>query len=177
LKSLDAGSYFSKAYRTETIPTLDEVFSEIGGELLINVELTNDHRPWDRLTRSTIELIHKYHLSETILLSSFNPWALMQAKRIDATIARAMLLDPGLPKILQKFFRNIVDCSIFHPKHTLFHESSKKDLLQSYTHINVWTVNDRERMSELVKWGVSGIITDYPDIARDVWREFDQATI
>jgi glycerophosphoryl diester phosphodiesterase len=174
LKSFDAGSHYSTDYRSETIPTLDEVFSEIGREILINVELTNCHRPWDRLTRSTIGLIHKFHLSQTILISSFNPWALIQAKKIDSTIARALLIDHGLPRIFREFFRNLVDCSIYHPKHTLIHEALKRDLFQSYCHLNVWTVNDRDHMMELIKLGVSGIITDYPDIARDVWHEFDQ---
>lgn len=29
-----------------------------------------------------------------------------------------------------------------------------------------WTVNDRDKMEKLVKWGVDGIITDYPDRAK-----------
>lgn len=31
--------------------------------------------------------------------------------------------------------------------------------------VNAWTVNDPQRMVELVSWGVDGIITDVPDIA------------
>ncbi|MGI9623012.1 MAG: glycerophosphodiester phosphodiesterase, partial [Acidimicrobiales bacterium] len=31
-----------------------------------------------------------------------------------------------------------------------------------------WTVNDEERMAELVDLGVDGIITDLPDVARVV---------
>jgi len=32
--------------------------------------------------------------------------------------------------------------------------------------INAWTVNDPGRMQELAQWGVDGIITDAPDVAR-----------
>jgi len=34
--------------------------------------------------------------------------------------------------------------------------------------VNVWTVNEPERMSELIKMGVDGIITDYPNRLREV---------
>jgi glycerophosphoryl diester phosphodiesterase len=34
--------------------------------------------------------------------------------------------------------------------------------------VKVWTVNDKDRMIELIDIGVDGIITDYPDVLRDV---------
>lgn len=41
--------------------------------------------------------------------------------------------------------------------------------------VQVWTVNDRESMEELVAMGVDGIITDYPDILLDVLGRADNA--
>ncbi|MET0207608.1 MAG: glycerophosphodiester phosphodiesterase family protein, partial [Burkholderiaceae bacterium] len=34
-----------------------------------------------------------------------------------------------------------------------------------------WTVNQRADMVRLVNWGVDGLITDYPDVLRNVLRE------
>jgi glycerophosphoryl diester phosphodiesterase len=34
-----------------------------------------------------------------------------------------------------------------------------------------WTVNRREDMARLIDWKVDGLITDYPDVLRDVMRE------
>ncbi len=34
--------------------------------------------------------------------------------------------------------------------------------------VNVWTVNETDRMRELIAMGVDGIITDYPDRLRQV---------
>ena len=36
--------------------------------------------------------------------------------------------------------------------------------------VNAWTCNDPERIKELAAWGVDGIVTDVPDIARSVLR-------
>lgn len=34
--------------------------------------------------------------------------------------------------------------------------------------VNVWTVDDPDRIAELARWGVDGIITNAPDVARQV---------
>lgn len=34
--------------------------------------------------------------------------------------------------------------------------------------VNSWTVNDPDRMEQLASWGVDGIITDVPDVARSI---------
>jgi glycerophosphoryl diester phosphodiesterase len=34
--------------------------------------------------------------------------------------------------------------------------------------VNVWTVNDEKRMRNLVAWGVNGLISDVPELARSV---------
>ncbi len=41
--------------------------------------------------------------------------------------------------------------------------------------VNVWTVNEPDRMRELIKMGVDGIITDYPDRLRMVVVELELA--
>jgi len=173
LRSLDAGSHFSSDYSHEKIPTLAEVLSEFGNKININIELTNYHRPWDKLVINTIELVKKYHLEESILFSSFNPWALVQAKWIEPTIARALLLDYGSPRLLRSFFQFIVECRILHPQFSLFTNKDAR-LKSDYLHINVWTINDPQRIQEAIALGVSGIITDKPDIAIEVWNDLSK---
>ena len=34
--------------------------------------------------------------------------------------------------------------------------------------VYVWTINDRETMEKLIKMGIDGIVTDYPDRLLDV---------
>jgi len=40
--------------------------------------------------------------------------------------------------------------------------------------LHVWTVNDAQRMRELVQLGVDGIITDRPSVLRDVLVELER---
>lgn len=43
--------------------------------------------------------------------------------------------------------------------------------------VQVWTVNRAEDMRRLLKWGVQGIITDVPDLAIPVVREWHEAEL
>jgi glycerophosphoryl diester phosphodiesterase len=170
IKDLDAGSHFSSEFNAERIPRLEDVFDHIGDQLLINVELTNYVQPWDRLPEEVIMLIQKLQLESRILLSSFNPWSLIVAKRLDPSIARALLVHPGEPAIVRSLFRIAVDHSIYHPHHDMVNRSQLERLKKMGKVVNVWTVNDRRRMMQLKSLGINGIITDYPDIASEVMR-------
>ena len=73
IKSLDAGSFFSSRFAGEPIPTLAEVFEEVGKRVLINVELTNYASPTDDLVDRTAALVKQFGLEERVLFSSFHP--------------------------------------------------------------------------------------------------------
>lgn len=171
IKFLDAGSHFSTHFSDERIPTLGEIFEEIGNDILINVELTNYARPWDKLPLKVIRLVHQYHLEKRILLSSFNPWALVAAKRVDPEIPRALLVHPGEKGVIRYLLRKIVDHAAFHPHLSLVSDKQMSVAKRDHKMVNVWTVNERVEMVDLLALGVDGLITDFPDIARNVVDE------
>jgi glycerophosphoryl diester phosphodiesterase len=44
-------------------------------------------------------------------------------------------------------------------------------------HVDIWTINEREAMRELVASGVGGLITDRPDVLLDVLGRTRPGTI
>ncbi len=54
---------------------------------------------------------------------------------------------------------------IYSPLHTLLTQQVVEEIHQKGMKLVPWTVNETERMKELLIWGVDGIITDYPDKA------------
>lgn len=175
LSELDAGASFAAEFSFEKIPTLDQVLEEHGGRIRMNIELTNYHRPWDRLPRECVKMVKRYQLADSILFSSFNPWTLLQVKKVAPDIKRALLLGAGTTPLLERLFRSMIESDVLHPQHTLLENVRTNRFVPRYSKINVWTVNERNRMLELMEMGVSGIITDYPDVALEVWDEFDHA--
>ena len=69
--------------------------------------------------------------------------------------------------------------AIYSCYHQLLSEDKVQKLHDNDIKVIPWTVNDTSRMTKLVKWGVDGIITDYPNKAVELGlitprREIDQ---
>jgi len=167
IKLLDAGSFFDKRFAGERVPTLEEVFSTVGQKIMINVELNNYASPFDRLPEIIVDLIRKNDLSERVLLSSFNPITLMRAQRAGPEIRRAALFGRG-PQFVRFIFEAFTTYSSVHPEVSLVNQKTVSRHHDAGQKVNVWTVNDETEMMKLLSMGVDGLITDAPDLAKEV---------
>ena len=182
LQMLDAGLHFSGETNDTplrgqglSIPTLAEVFGAIPNSLLVNVEMKATlSRPSNpALRRLVVQTIsgwlgnhadQNYH--ERILLSSFD-WSLIDAVRADGlAIPTAYLVSP------QADLRGALAATVerghaaIHPHESLITEQSRSVLEEAHRRglsVNVWTVDDADRMRELLALGVDGIVTNRPD--------------
>ena len=161
---LDAGSAFDARFAGEKIPTLEEVFATVGHKILINVELKNYASPFDRLPETVIDLVMKKGLADRVLLSSFNPIALIKAKRASEKIRRAALTGGG-PKIVRGFIEVFTNYFALHPEVSLVNQGMIDKHHSAGNKVNAWTVNEESEMMKLLSMGVDGLITDKPDIA------------
>ena len=57
---------------------------------------------------------------------------------------------------------------IYSPNYMLLNKKVIEDLHERDIRVVPWTVNKTEKMLELKKWGVDGLITDYPNKAREI---------
>ncbi len=169
LKDLDAGKAFADQYVGERIPTLAEVFEALGGKLLINVELKNYASPNDDLTEKVINLILHYQLSESILLSSFNPLNLSRAYKQAPQIKRGLLTFPkALGALLRGPIGRIFPYNALHP-HFSDVTARLVDKLHSLNRqVNVWTVDDPQEIQRLYHLGVDMIICNDPQATRQI---------
>ncbi len=167
IKLLDAGSTFDARFAGEKVPTLEEVFTAVGDKILINVELKNYASPLDHLPETVVALVMKKGLSDRVLLSSFNPIALIKAQRASEKIRRAALTGGG-PKILRGVVEAFTDYFALHPEVSLVNQGMIDKHHAAGNKVNAWTVNEESEMMKLLSIGVDGLITDKPDIAKKV---------
>jgi glycerophosphoryl diester phosphodiesterase len=172
LRRLDAGSHFDIAYRAEPIPTLDEVLTVVGNQIFINIELTNYAAPTDNLPKKVAELVRQYHLENTVLFSSFNPWALIQVRRLLPQAPIALLCSPGASGWwARSWFGSLLGYNALHPEFEDVNPLLVDRCHQANKRVNVYTVNQASDLKRMFALGVDGVFTDDPLLARKLLKQ------
>ena len=171
LKRLDAGSKFSPAFAGERIPTLGEVFDVLEAHTIVNVELKTASKGDNGLEAATIALVRGRGLQDRVILSSFNPFSLLRVRRLAPELKVGLLYAPDLPVYLRKaWFRFVLKPDALHPRYQMVDARYMAWAKKQGCDVNVWTVDDPTDIRHLADLGVNAIITNRPDIARDVLR-------
>lgn len=161
LKKLDAGSWFDPAFAGEQIPTLGELVAlaeqrDIG----LNLEI----KPVIGREAETVWAISKVlasiNLHIPVLLSSFNPLALMAARERMPHITRALLTD-AIPYDWEARLQR-TDCSGLHFCADLAEPALIQDIREHGYEALAYTVNSPDQAVRLQGFGVSAVFTDYP---------------
>lgn len=172
LKGLDAGSWFDPKFAGERIPTLQEVIDLVGEEMVMNIELkTKAITKTDGLEAKVAEIIAENDLYDSVIVSSFNPFALWRIKRADGRIRTGLLYAEDLPIYLARaWLRPLARPDALHPKYTMVDESYMRWAKARGYYVNVWTVDDENEMKRLLDLGVDGIITNRPELLKTLLR-------
>jgi glycerophosphoryl diester phosphodiesterase len=170
LKNLDAGSHFDNTYQYEPIPTLDEVFTFLGGQIFINVELTNYASINDELPYKVAQLVKKHKLEKDVLFSSFNPIALRHIRRLLPEVPIGLLALPGYKGILARsnLGKALVSYQALHPELRDTSASLVNWVQKAGQRIHVYTVNHARDLRRILKLKADGVFTDDVPLARQV---------
>lgn len=169
LRQLDAGLWFSEAFQNTRLPLLEEVFEQLGGKLLINVELKNYHSPRDPLPDIALELTKKHQLLESVIFSSFNARNLTRLKKLEPRAKTGLLCLPGaMGAFYRSPFGRLFHYDALHPYHKDTTASLARRTHRLDKQLNVWTVDEKDDLLRMQSIGVDAIITDDPLFARQV---------
>jgi glycerophosphoryl diester phosphodiesterase len=169
LKDLDAGRRFDPAYAGQEIPTLQEVIDAVGHRLLLNIELKTASWQDDGLAGTVVRAVEDNHLLDRTIVSSFNPVALRRVSRLNPAIPIGLLYAPDLPLPLRRpWARHLLELDAIHPHHTLVEDRYAPWARQRGYRVHTWTVDDPGRMRRMVQLGVDIVITNRPDLFRQV---------
>ncbi|MEY3052961.1 MAG: hypothetical protein RLY31_2746 [Bacteroidota bacterium] len=120
--------------------------------------------PVAEFARLTVATLHDLGIDRRSTVQSFDPRALRAVHELDPTQATALLVEkPGDPGtfLAQLGFQP----TVYSPYHRLLRKRQIDHLHQIGIRVIPWTVNDTKAMRKLIRRGVDGIITDYPDRA------------
>jgi glycerophosphoryl diester phosphodiesterase len=182
LKQLDAGSHFDPAFAEQCIPTLQEVIDTVGHQLLLNIELKPDGLQDDGLAAVVVRAVEENHLLDRVVISSFNPLAMRRVKRLNPWLPTGLLYAPDSPILLRRpWLRYLIRFEAMHPHYSAVDDRYMRWARKQGYRVNVWTADDPADMWQLMRCGVDAIITNRPDLLRQVlsagrerWRAANQ---
>ena len=175
LVAVKANKGFEADFPNAVIPTLESVIKLVNAqcELVIEIKSGDEHYP--EIEKNVAELIAKQSAYKWALVHSFN----------DKVLDRLEIIDPQVR--LQKLFvfrwrwPAIIQDFKFHAGKTSNYQVEAFGVASNFVNrklveeihdfgkqIHVWTVDEPKEMEKLIDLGVDGIITNKPDILKQV---------
>jgi len=182
LASVDVGSHFSTKFAGEGVPSLTEVLETFRDRVRFNIEIKEDTHAGDGTARRVGELIDSMGMSSEVLISSFNPFSLRRVRQVcraQVGLVYPMVGDGSFQERLRDWVFSspwlapLLSASALHPHHEIVDEDLIRRAHKRGMAVNTWTVNEPERMEELARLSVNGLITDRPDLALEIIARLD----
>jgi glycerophosphoryl diester phosphodiesterase len=169
LRALDAGGWYAPEFAGERIPTLAEVLHELGPRLVLNVELKAASLFGGGLEAEVVRLVEDAGLGERVILSSFDPLALWRVRRLNPHLSTGLLYAPDSPLYVRgRWLQALARPAALHPRWDTLDGLSIAAAHRQGLAVRPWTCDDPDGLRRLIAWGVDAIITNVPDVARDV---------
>ncbi len=162
LIAVDAGRWKSPAFAGEPIPELGAVLDLVQGRVKLNIEIKiNGHQ--QALEARVISRLEQKNFIDQCVVTSFER----------DSVERVKDLNPALQVGL--IFEDLPTGDIWNTRWELLsvhHHLVDRDFVtQAHQHgkeVHVWTVDDPELMRKLIEDGVDNIISNRPDLLRQV---------
>ena len=158
-------------YGKVEIPTMEEVlklWSET--DKTIDIEIKTGIVFYEDIERKILELVKKYGMEDRVCYSSFNHSTMLKIKELNPEAQCGFLYADGpleMPEYAKKYGMDSVNPAIYNLQYPDFIKQCKERGLKIYP----WTVNEPEHMGMCFKMGVDALITNYPDVARQVMEK------
>ncbi len=182
IKQFDCGSKGNKNFPEQTKmkvhkPSLEEVVNAVNEYCKVNnrafpyynIEIKTSP-DWDTITapvntfaKILLNEISKLNISDKACIQSFDIRALQAVRALDQEITLAYLI--GDREDPEKQIESLgFTPDIYSPYHQLVNRALVSFCAEQGMLLIPWTVNDLSTMRTLIKKGVDGIITDYPNL-------------
>ncbi|GAA1559139.1 hydrolase [Actinomadura kijaniata] len=174
IRRLDAGSWFSRRYRGERVPTLGEALTAMrdsGLGLLLEIKAPHlypgiERRVASELVRNS-SWLRPDPRERHLVVQSFDRSSVRRFHRLLPTVPTGLLAAPRTSELkeLSKFTDQI------NPPYKSVTAAYVKQIHRHGMDVFTWTVDDPAKMRRAVGLGVDGVITNRPAVLYGVLRE------
>lgn len=173
IKRLDAGAWFAPRFAGQEVPTLEEWVNAVGGKAGMLLEPKSPalypgiERDLDKELRS-LPAFNRALRDDRVVMQSFDHVWLRQYKDLAPDVPVGLLYgtDPTEAEITAA----ATWAQQINPALGAIDEDTVERIHAHGLEAQVWTVNAGQDMYTAMEWQVDGIITNYPQVLRDIIR-------
>ena len=172
----DAQLADGRALRSLTVADLPPDVALLGAALdaldglIVNIEIKNvpidaDHDANEFLAGAVADLVNDRGIEDRVIVSSFSLATINRVAQVDPDIKRGFLASPRADPM--DCLRHAIEGGhqALHPHHVATGPELVKAAHDAGLAVNVWTVDDPDRIRWLAEIGVDAVITNTPDVA------------
>ncbi|WP_349948151.1 glycerophosphodiester phosphodiesterase [Lacrimispora sp. BS-2] len=155
-------------FGSSAIPELTEVLELVKPfDLTVNIELKTGNFRYRGIEKEVLKQVKNAGLEERVIYSSFHPPSIVKVKKLNPNALTGLLISDGFINVTG--YAKLLGADALHPSLNLLRskkliKSAKKRKLL----LHVWTVDDKNMMKYLAEQEIDAIITNYPDIAKEI---------
>ncbi|BFT73407.1 glycerophosphodiester phosphodiesterase [Paenibacillus sp. P36] len=159
LKSASAGNWFSPKFKSDRVPTLDEVIELAKDRIKLNIELKNNGHGV-QLAQKTVQIIGAHEFEKQCTVTSFDTGLLHTVKKMNPRIKTGLIISQ---KSETSSLWESQDYDVVSAAYPLVNDEFMREAASHNKEVYAWTVNDKPVMKRMLALGVTSIITDAPD--------------
>ncbi len=159
-----------KASRTKddafdvTIPSFEEYCDFASrSKMVTNIEIKTNRSWYQDIERKTWDMIKRFHLEEKVIISSFNWLSVVRFKTLAPEVPCGLLYEETPIRHLAYQAKDH-GLQFLHPDFTLVTDEVVAECSGQHIGLNIWTINEKERMQKVIEWNARSVITNYPDM-------------
>ena len=161
IKTLDAGSYLSREYAGESIPTLEQVFVQFSSKAPANVIMSIDTKVENaKMFEKLVELLDRYHLFDRTFIEVSNAQIASTIQRLDSRV-RFAVWAPS-----ESVLNTALKTPYFERIHTTASLAKWTDAAHAAGKAIIPLVHTKQHWQEVKCYNIDGINTNHPFIMK-----------
>ncbi len=170
LCQVDFSYKYAGQFGFQKIPTLREYFELVRDrDILSNIELKTGVYEYPGIEQAVYDLIREYHMEDRVVISSFNHHSILRMKALAPQLVCGFLSETWILDVGEYVSSHGVEA--YHPQFAMLTDPEVADLRAHGVQINTWTVNEEKDILHMIRLGVDGIISNYPDRVAALLRQ------
>ncbi len=163
LQQFDISYRFQGECPAQRIPTLEEYFELVRARDFLSVlEFKTAIYEYDGIEKKVIELIHRFGLSDRIVLSSFNHYTLLRCKKIAPELPCGILYECRIAEP-QDYCKQL-GMQFLHPDYRFLDDAELQKYERAGVKTSPWTVDGDEEIRYLLRQpNIFAIMSNKPD--------------